>query len=432
MTQWPVFPFPSSEAFGTRMRDLRVQYGNLPMRVIQDAKGPSTSTQGRIENGEGEVTEETMTKYATAYANLHRVNIDPAQSRDMREWSLHRHTVDPGFIKALGEAGAAVAAEEATVTRRHRIEAEVRRTGLNAVVFGADIRSPHIISGSVLRMTREGERQDLCGTAPDADAALFAQLATTIASRHRTVSITHRNGDGKTPAALWPWQSQVHKDAHSRIDPLDRVQSLGEARRRAIALQVPAPDIEAVASTIFLIVALTAELNAVAATQAGEDHYVLTPLETWRQYVNTGRWDTLKATLPEPVAGAMPTTQTMIEATTRALEPWVDARTVPSFEVMFSVTEDRILNWHETPMTPETALTPEPFDLWVVAPKLFGAAKGLLTDKHIFGVAISHDEVGSIDPTPEQPVYQWCPSGVDDNISLLYEPQFGWRAVQIA
>ncbi|SKP49500.1 Uncharacterised protein [Mycobacteroides abscessus subsp. massiliense] len=428
----PIYPFRSSEAFANRMRQLRRQYGNLPMDVLAQAKGPSTSTQGRIENAEGDVTEETMAKYVTAYQNLRNDIADWASVK--HQWAIHNRRVDPGFILALAEAGSAVVDEDGTAARSQRINEEVDRTGLNAVVFGADIRAPFSISGSVLRMlTPKSDRADLCGTRDEADTALFVQLATKIASRHRTVSITHQGVHGNTPATLWPSYSPglVQKNAHGRIDPLDHVQTLGEARRLAAALCVPPTDIEAVAATIFLIVALTFQRNAIADTTAA-DGQALAPLETWRRYANTDRWDKLKASLPEPVAGAMPPTETMIATTRRTLEPWVTARTVPSFEVMFSVNERRDLTWHETPLTAETPLTPENFDLWVVPQNVFLPTKRLLAHQRVFGVAISDDEVGSIDPTPEQPVYDWCPSGIDDNISMLYEPQFGWRAVQIA
>lgn len=406
------------------------------MAVLADAKGPSTSTQGRIENAEGDVTEETMDKYVTAYQNLRNLYSSGeglGRGDGLKRWAILNRRVDAGFIKALAEAGSANVDEEGTAVRSQRIHEEARRTGLNSVVFGADIRTPLTISGSLLRILMpKSDRADLCGTHDDADTALFVQLATKIASRHRTMSITHHGVRGNTPTAMWPNQShgRVQKNAHGRTDPLEHVQTLGEARRRAAALGVPATDVEAVAATIFLTVALTGQLNAIAAT-AGDGH-TLTPLETWRRYANTDRWDRLKTSLPEPVAGAMPPTETMIAATRHALDPWVKARAVPSFEVMFSVNERRDLTWHETPLATETPLTPEPFDLWVVPQNVFAATKGLLTHQRQFGVAISDEEVGSIDLAPEQPVYDWCPSGVDDNISLLYEPQFGWRAVQIA
>jgi hypothetical protein len=326
------------------------------MTVLAEAKGPSTSTQGRIENAEGDVTEETMDKYVTAYQNLHNLynmGAGQGQQRDggLQRWAILNRRVDSGFIKALAEAGAAIVDEDGTAARSQRIHEEASRTGLNAVVFGADIRTPLTISGSVLRMLMpKSDRADLCATKDDADITLFVQLATKIASRHRTMSITHQGVHGNTPTAMWPSNShgRVHQNAHGRVDPLEHVQTLGEARRRAKALGVPATDIEAVAATIFLTVALTGQLNAIDDTAA--DGHALTPLETWRRYANTSRWDALKTSLPEPVAGAMPPTETMIEATRRALDPWIKARTVPSFEVMFSVNEHRDLTWQETPL----------------------------------------------------------------------------------
>lgn len=418
------------------MRRLREKFDGLSMRAVQQAGGPSDSLQTRVENGptagDGEVliSEETMRKYATAYIELSEI----AGRGGGGGVGRHRFDVDESFIMALGAAGSAAADIESMSVRHWEIADEARKTALNTMVIGANLHYTGMVTAGRLERVPPHMHRHIAEVEFNADPQGFGRTMVTVAYRHPTVSITHTaarlGGVGGAPLhAAWPDLGAVTKQAHGRLDPIDSlVTGLESARRRAEALNVDAADVEAVGSMIFLINVLSDQLNAENAE--GQEH--IGPLETWRRYENSKRWDMLRELLPEQVAGAMPRTDVMVAATSEVLRPWVLARSMPPFELNYAVTPGKPIEWFPTELRSDSELDEDPGYLWVVDKEVLPAVQGLIANTYRFALVLSDTYITTTDTDSvrDSPHY-WCPSGIHDDIVLIYHPLSGWRATQI-
>lgn len=427
MPQRVIYPFPWSQAFGSRMRRLREQFERLPMQAIQDAGGPSTSAQGRIENGPGEgpplmITADTMRKYALAYTAL-----SPSAARGEPS---HRLDVEESFIMALGAAGAAAVDLDGMGERQGAIAKAAREASLNWMVIGISVHDDSVLKTGRLERFPRFKFRHIASVVTEADTESFSRDIVAIASRHPTVCISSPDVKlgGAGPLHLaWPDRDAVKMGADGRLDPIIKIQKLGQARQRAAVLKVDDESIEAVASMLFLISVLTAQFNA--EKPAGQEP--MGPLEVWRRYENSRRWDALRAMLPEAVAGAMPRTDAMVAATSSALRPWVTARAHPPFELGYQIRPGESIEWFPTELQPAPELFAQAGDLWLVAKEVLPAAEGFITDINKFALIITDTAVGSTDMIDGAPPHYWCPSGIRDNIALIYGERAGWQAVQI-
>lgn len=430
MAERVIYPFPWSREFGSRMRRLREQLEpqleRLPMQAVHDAGGPSASAQGRIENGPGEgpplmITADTMRKYALAYTVL-----SPPSARGEPS---QRFDVEESFIMALGAAGAASADLDGMQERQGAISQAAKDTNLNSMVIGISVHDDSVIKTGRLERFPGWKHRHIASVTAEADTELFGRDMVTIASRHPTVSISSPDVTlgGAGPLHLaWPDRDAVIMRADGRLDPIAKIQSLEEARRRATALKVDHDSIEAVASMLFLIAVLTAQFNA----EKPDSQEPIGTLEVWRRYENSKRWDALRAMLPEAVAGAMPRTDAMVAATSAALRPWVTARARPPFEVKYQIGPGETIEWFPTELQPEPELSAAAGDLWLVDKEVLPAAEGFIADINKFALIITDTAVGTTDMIAGEPPHYWCPSGIQDNIALIYHPRAGWRAVQ--
>ncbi len=440
MSETAIYPFAWSPAFGRRMRRLREKFDGLPMRAVQEAGGPSESAQGRIENGPAAdgppvmVTEDAMRKYAQAYTALSTIS---GRSKAQTTWA-HRLEVEESFIMALGAAGSAVADHAGMADRHWDIAEAVKKTALNTMVIGANLHRGNdthqlsMVTAGRLERFPSWKDNHIAGLESNASAELFGQTAVTVAFRHPTVSITPAEaklgGVGAPVHTAWPDQSSVKKQAHGRLDPIEKlIGGLHAARHRAAALNVDPADVEAVGSMIFLINVLTDHLNAEKST----DQEQIGPLETWRRYENTKRWDMLRELLPEQVAGAMPRTENMVAATSAVLRPWVNARSMPAFDLHYQVDAGKPIAWYPSELHSDPPLVAERGDLWVVDNEVLPAVRGLIASTHRFALVLNDTYIGTTDDLAEGPPHYWCHSGIHTNIVLIYHPRSGWRATQI-
>ncbi|WP_131804411.1 hypothetical protein [Mycobacteroides abscessus] len=430
-----IYPFANTAAFGATMKALREYGEHASLQRIQDAGGPSDTQQGRIEAGEAmKITSDTMTKYDAAYSQLLSFQDPPA-------W-YGSNQFGEGFVKALAAVYAATADENGIADRRQLIEQQAARTPKDKLFLGVDLHTERPVFGVMLTRyeshkkkfpDRMGAAQSYIDTQMMRDGDIRT-LSMRIAQRHPSaITLTDKPlQPGPLARKLLaeqgeyePWPGTVQRNGYGRYDPIANVRSLTAAKQRAKALGAPSSGgaVDAVGWMILLVNILTDTENATTTA-------TLTPLQTWMQYHNSAAWDRLRATMPENVAGSVPDTELMVSATTSVLSPWIEARTVPQFEVTYKI-QDKAkdqapVTWNVASLSDQEPLVPKAGDLWETRiarlPHVLAheGISAIVLGGH--GVAINMDDDG--------PAHQWCPSPVRDDLALIYCQEHGWDAIQ--
>lgn len=443
MTDASIYPFKWTPAFGTRMRQLRRQLGDPPYEIVEDAGGPTVLEQTFIEKGPSEgvspgwVIEDTLRQYAQAYNRLTARRYSEARELckgAAKDWPTPSVVVDESFVMALGEAGAA-ASDLGVLEERSRQIDEAARTltdGRNKFVLGALADGGIMNVGCLRRFFRGEAPESIAREQAKADEELFYQHVAMVAGRHPTISVSGAFS-GNALARHWHSEDSVKRNVLGKLDPIDGIRSLTAARQRAIALKADEERLDAVAPMIVLINALTDQLNAQNAEST------LTALDTWRRFKgNPGKWHRMLPNLPGETWGALPDIGLMVEATGRVLSQWEHARQDAPYELTYELGPDKRIEWTPTGLASPPRLSREAGDLWLVGetPGTYSAAMALI---RAIGEPALHfreedETLVTMDSSSHPSTYQWCPSGVTDNIALVHlagPSQGRWRAVQI-
>lgn len=444
-----IFPFPSHAAFVDRIKALRsseLAGRNISTPAIEQAGGPSTSHQGRIETYTTmPITREVITQYDQALTKL------------------AGESISAGFITALAAAyGAAhqaatveAAAEQDsagdndTEIRSSLIDITARRHAPDLIYIGVDVdtkrpvyansirRGPYPLDSRVIDQ-RERAAFEFGDFNPgtylprlaNASRQLFSKTLVHMARRHPGITLASDKElaiNGESFPERWEADGgDVYCNVEAAIDPIAGISTLKQARARAQVLMrgsgEPSREDELWLAWMILFANAIGESVGCGA------------LDAYIRYRNTDKWEELRDQLPSHVTGGFPGTDDMKGIASQYLGGWARARAEPQFETSFKLDKPggRII-WQNEEIKTSYDITITAGDLWLEDESLKVPLADVLHALGTYSLRITDDELSVTKPAAdvERIYYSWYPSGISDRFAIVHRKETGWRALQI-
>ncbi|GLE59013.1 hypothetical protein NJBCHELONAE_43240 [Mycobacteroides chelonae] len=454
-----IFPFPNHHAFADRIKALRT--GELSGRTIgapalEDAGGPSTSHQSRIENRTTmPITREVISQYDTAWAKLapEAINAGFVTALAAAYGAAHQAQQDPTAATAIIDAALtgnpvpAAGDDHPTQLRAALIADYAARQAPDFIHIGVDVDTDRPVFASslgngprriALRAADVESRRvaaefgdfipaDYLPRLAAQSSDQFGKLLVRIARRHPAITLgseSRLTNAGEDLRELWESAGgSVHRNVEAAIDPIAGINTLTQARKRAkILVQRGGNDDELSLAWMILFA------NAIAeGAECGA-------LDAYIRYANTGRWTALKSELPDYVRGGLPHVEHLQGVAATYLRPWASARREPQFESSFQRKDlSAGITWRHEEVKTSYEIPITAGDLWLEDESLEVPLDDVLHTLGTFSLRVTGNTLSvtrradNIEPVH----YSWYPSGTSDRFALVHNAETGWRAIQI-
>ncbi|SLE83371.1 Uncharacterised protein [Mycobacteroides abscessus subsp. massiliense] len=444
-----IFPFPNHAAFADRIKALRTSElagRNISTPAIEQAGGPSTSHQGRIETYTTmPITREVITQYDQALTKLAGESISAGFITALAAAYGAAHQA--ATVEAAAEQGGA--GDNDTEIRSSLIDITARRHTPDLIYIGVDVdtkrpvyatvvrRGPHRV---VSRIDEERERTAFefgdfnPGTylprLANASHQLFSKTLVHMARRHPGITLASDKelaNKGQTLPELWDAAGgEVHCNVEASIDPIAGISTLKQARARAKILMQGSSKPGAADELSLAWMILFANAIGESSGCGALDAYI--------RYRNSDKWKELRAQLPSHVTGGFSSTDNMKITATQYLGGWASARTEPQFETSFKLdTPGGRIIWHNEEVKTSYDIPITAGDLWLEDKSLDVPLADVLHALGTYSLRINDDVLSVTKPAAdvEQISYSWYPSGISDRFAIVHRKETGWRALQI-
>ncbi|MBE5502453.1 Uncharacterised protein [Mycobacteroides abscessus subsp. massiliense] len=414
----PKQSFRNTAQFGALIRHLREEVLHVTIEAIEKSRGPSASTQSRIENGaDVPVSDATIGKYITAFG---------PEAQMLRAVAVaHKHINDTGRKE-----------------RQRKISREAARRDRGALYLGQflDTGEPVVAGALVYPSKVVSLSPHLAAHNVVGEVAIVGHLARHKQFQKAVIALAARQpalvlvGDQERKRG-WPdGLGELHagKEVFGfgdvsgglpsvAIDPLAGVFTLADAKRRTAPLGVRSEHSRLAAWVVLLsnVLAVIEDMAPILAFSL-----LKRSPEKWRIALDSLQQSELEAGIPEWGRA--------IAAAESYLMPWVDEYVDANWNVEVGVKKGTV-TWNVTHTDASVGVNPWTRDkeLWVYDDKAYESFPAVVYRRGVPNVVIEQDRIAQ-SPFKGQ-TYYWCPIGSDDSVALVREQAEGgqWRPAQM-